>query len=94
MLAVLPPPLVDAADRLAAGAARVAVVIPAFRVRAQLPAVVGAIGPEVDLIYVVDDACPEQSGEHLLDRCGDPRVQVLVHRENQGVGGAVMTGGG
>ncbi len=92
MLAVLPPPLVDAADRLAAGAARVAVVIPAFRVRAQLPAVVGAIGPEVDLIYVVDDACPEQSGEHLLDQCGDPRVQVLVHQNNQGVGGAVMTG--
>ena len=37
MLAVLPPPLVDAADRLAAGAARVAVVIPAFRVRAVHP---------------------------------------------------------
>ncbi len=91
MLASLPRFRFDAADRLAAGGARVGVVIPSFRVRAQLPAVGGAIGPEIDLIYVIDDACPEGSGEHLA-QCSDPRVQVLVHETNQGVGGAVMTG--
>ena len=92
MLATLPRSRFDAAERLAAGAARVAVVIPCYRVRNRLSAVVAAISPEIDLIYVIDDACPEGSGEHLLAQCNDPRVQVLVHETNQGVGGAVMTG--
>lgn len=92
MLATLPRPRFDAADRLAAGAARVAVVIPCYRVRDRIAAVVAAIGPEIDLIYVIDDACPDHSGEALLAHCADPRVQVLVHDTNKGVGGAVMTG--
>ncbi|MDE2582480.1 MAG: glycosyltransferase family 2 protein [Rhodospirillales bacterium] len=92
MLAISPLRRTDVTDRLAAGAFRVAVVIPCYRVREQVADVVDAIGPEIDLIYVVDDACPEHSGEHLLARCADPRVQVLVHEANQGVGGAVITG--
>ncbi|MDE2006221.1 MAG: glycosyltransferase family 2 protein [Rhodospirillales bacterium] len=92
MLATLAPPRIDPAERLAAGAATVAIVIPCYRVRAQITAVLAAIGPEIDLIYVVDDACPEHSGEHVLAQCADPRVQVLIHESNQGVGGAVITG--
>ena len=46
----------------------------------------------MDRIYVVDDACPEDSGAKVEAGCRDPRVKVLRHAENQGVGGAVMTG--
>ena len=92
MLATLPRPRYDASDRFAAGAATIAVVVPCYRVGERIAAVVARIGPEIDLIYVVDDACPEHSGEHLLRHCADPRVQVLVHETNQGVGGAVITG--
>ena len=54
--------------------------------------VIAAIGDEVDLIYAVDDKCPEGSGAHLRDTVDDPRLTVLFHETNRGVGGAVKTG--
>ncbi|NUT88934.1 glycosyltransferase family 2 protein [Pseudomonas corrugata] len=71
---------------------RVAVVIPCYRVTAHIIDVIQAIGSEVWRIYVIDDACPDSSGQHVLDTCTDPRVRVLPHEVNKGVGGAVMTG--
>lgn len=41
---------------------------------------------------MVDDACPDGSGELVKAQCDDPRVVVLKHEVNQGVGGAVLTG--
>lgn len=70
----------------------VAVVIPCYRVKSQVLDVLARIGPEVARVYCVDDACPEGSGDHIEKQCRDGRVQVLRHVENQGVGGAVMTG--
>ncbi len=70
----------------------VAVVIPSYRVRAHILPLLARIGPEVAQIFVVDDACPEDSGAHVLAGCRDSRVVVLVHEQNQGVGGAVITG--
>lgn len=72
--------------------ARIAVVIPCYRVRDRVLQVIEAIGPEVGWIFVVDDACPERSGEWVRERCADPRVTVLTHAVNQGVGGAVISG--
>jgi dolichol-phosphate mannosyltransferase len=71
---------------------RVAVVIPSYRVTAHILAVISAIGPEVWRIYVIDDACPDGSGDYVQTVCADPRVKVLPHDINKGVGGAVMTG--
>lgn len=71
---------------------RVAVVIPCYRVAAQVPDVIARIGPGVAAVYAVDDACPEQSGDRLARGCGDPRLRVLRHTANQGVGGAMVTG--
>jgi glycosyltransferase involved in cell wall biosynthesis len=67
-------------------------VIPCFRVRAHVLDVIARVGPEVGRIFVVDDACPEKSGELVRQQCRDPRVTVLEHSANLGVGGAVMTG--
>lgn len=69
-----------------------AVVIPCYKVRQQILGVIENIGPEVNAIYVVDDCCPQQSGEHVKARCRDSRVVVLTHEKNQGVGGATITG--
>ena len=41
----------------------IAVVIPAFKVSKQILDTINLIGPEVDHIVVVDDLCPESSGE-------------------------------
>lgn len=71
---------------------RIAVVIPCYRVASHVLDVIGRIGPEVGWIIAVDDACPEGSGDVIEQQCRDPRVRVLRHDSNQGVGGAVMTG--
>lgn len=70
----------------------VAVVIPSYRVRKHILDVICRIGAEVCKIYVVDDACPEQSGCFVEQECHDPRVKVLYNEKNRGVGGAVMAG--
>jgi dolichol-phosphate mannosyltransferase len=69
-----------------------AVVIPSYRVRDHIIDVIQRIGPEVQAIYVVDDCCPEGSGAHVQQQCNDPRVKVIKHEVNQGVGGATMSG--
>jgi glycosyltransferase involved in cell wall biosynthesis len=68
------------------------VVIPAYRAAGSVLPVIAAIGDEIDLIIVVDDGCPEGTGPQVSARCADPRVVVLMHSENQGVGGAFLTG--
>ena len=71
---------------------RIAVVIPSYKVTRHIIGVIAGIGPEVSRIYVVDDKCPDHSGQFVREHCADPRVQVIEHAENQGVGGAVMSG--
>lgn len=71
---------------------RIAIVIPCYRVSRQVLGVLARTGPECWRIYVVDDACPEGSGDLVEARCPDPRVRVIRHRKNLGVGAAVMSG--
>lgn len=71
---------------------KIAVVIPCYKVTAHIADVIARIGAEVDGVYVVDDACPENSGQWVQKHIQDPRVKVLFHTANQGVGGAVLTG--
>jgi glycosyltransferase involved in cell wall biosynthesis len=70
----------------------VAVVIPCYRVVPTVLEVLRQVGPEANRIYCIDDACPEQSGRHIEKQCRDPRVKVICHQKNQGVGGATITG--
>jgi|tagenome__1003787_1003787.scaffolds.fasta_scaffold20945826_2 dolichol-phosphate mannosyltransferase len=76
----------------AASAHHIAVVIPCYRVRDLVADVIRRIGPEVNSIFVVDDKCPERTGDFVEVNIADPRVSVIRHDVNQGVGGAVMTG--
>ena len=71
---------------------KIAVVIPSYKVKSHILSVIEAVGPEVWRMYIVDDHCPDGSGAFVKSHCGDPRVIVLFHEVNQGVGGAVMTG--
>lgn len=70
----------------------IAVVIPAYKVCNHVLSVLHGIGPEVSKIYVVDDCCPDHSGDFVRANSADPRVVVLRNEVNQGVGGAMMTG--
>ncbi len=68
-----------------------AVIIPAYRVAAKVAAVIADIPPEVAHIVVVDDACPEGSGD-IVAALDNRRLHLVRHTENQGVGGAVVSG--
>ncbi|MDX2232650.1 MAG: glycosyltransferase family 2 protein [Leptolyngbyaceae cyanobacterium bins.349] len=70
----------------------IAVVIPCYKTKPYILAVIAQIDAEVDRIYVIDDACPQQTGNYVKETCGDRRVSVVFHAHNQGVGGAVVSG--
>jgi dolichol-phosphate mannosyltransferase len=71
---------------------KTAVIIPCYKVRQKVLAVLAGIGPEVQKIFCVDDACPEKSGLFIKENGKDPRVEVIFLPQNQGVGGAVLEG--
>jgi dolichol-phosphate mannosyltransferase len=71
---------------------KIAVVIPCYKVKGHILGVIKKFGPEVSKIYVIDDCCPENSGQIVKDNCSDSRVKVIRNSRNVGVGGSVMVG--
>ena len=72
---------------------RLAVVIPAFLAEAHIVDVLRGIPDYVSWIIVVDDCSPDNISvivEEVARR--DPRIRLVRHEVNQGVGGAVLTG--
>ncbi len=70
----------------------IGVIIPTYKAINHILQVIADIGSEVSKIYVVDDCCPDRSGDLVEAKCQDSRVVVIRHIENKGVGGAVKTG--
>ena len=70
---------------------RVAVVVPAFREELLVADTIRGIPDFVDAILVVDDHSDDATVERA-GATGDPRLEVLVHDENRGVGAAIATG--
>ena len=69
----------------------IAVVIPCYKVKNHIESVITEIPDFVTHIIVIDDKCPEQSGT-VAENLSNPKVTVLYHKKNHGVGGAVLTG--
>lgn len=70
---------------------RIAVVIPAYKVKKYILEVVQTLPDFIDDIIVIDDKCPQESGRfiqslNILD------VTIVYHEINQGVGGAIISG--
>ncbi len=71
---------------------KIGVVVPCYNVREKILDVLRGIPDVVQRIYVVDDACPQQSGQHVVESTMDARIVVITHASNQGVGGAMVSG--
>jgi glycosyltransferase involved in cell wall biosynthesis len=72
---------------------RVAVVVPARDEEALLPATLAGIPELVDRVYVVDDASRDATAERTREAAArDPRVELIRHGSNLGVGAAIVTG--
>lgn len=80
----------------ATAAPLIAVVIPCYRARTTVGGILKAVlklaGGLVFRVYVVDDACPEQTGEYVRGNHSDPRLRIIFHEKNLGVGGATKSG--
>ncbi len=70
----------------------VAIVIPCYRVGRDILKVIEKIDSDIGKIYVVDDSCPLNTGDIVERNCDDPRIRVIRHLTNQGVGAAVKSG--
>jgi glycosyltransferase involved in cell wall biosynthesis len=71
--------------------AKIAVVIPAYQVAKQIQMVLQAIPDYIDSIIVVNDASPDETREKV-EAIRDPRIHLINHEHNQGVGGAMRSG--
>jgi len=71
--------------------ARVGIVVPAYRVAPQIEQVIRGIPPWIHAIIIVDDKSPDDTAARVM-AIGDPRVTLIRHDANQGVGGAMQTG--
>lgn len=69
---------------------RVAAVVPAHNESAHIARVVTTMPELVDHIVIVDD-CSTDDTAARAEAVGDPRVEVIRHEVNTGVGGAIMT---
>jgi dolichol-phosphate mannosyltransferase len=68
------------------------VVIPCFKVTRHILSVLAHIPSWVEGVICVDDACPDGSADFIEANNTDPRIVVVRHARNEGVGGATLTG--
>ncbi len=69
----------------------VAVVIPAFNEERAIRRAIKVVPPFVDRVIVVDDASHDRTFR-LATKTRGPRVEIVRHAANRGVGGAIVTG--
>lgn len=70
---------------------RIAVVVPCYRVAAHIVDVVRGIPAYVSTIILVDDGSPDDFVARV-EALADPRVTIVRHERNRGVGAAMATG--
>lgn len=71
----------------------IAVVVPCYKEETQIRGVIETMPSFVDSIIIVDDRSPDATAE-VVRACmlTDPRVELLIHEENRGVGAGIATG--
>lgn len=72
---------------------KIAIVIPAYRVERDIETVLRGIPDYIKTIIVVDDASPDTGADLVAAMAKqDKRIELIRHEQNQGVGGAMLTG--
>lgn len=70
---------------------KICVVVPAYNEGELVLKVIGTAPELVDHIVIIDDASKDNTYD-IAKGSKDPRVIVIKHEKNQGVGGAIMSG--
>lgn len=87
------PRLGEGRQRIPRRSEQVFVVIPCYQVASHIEAVVAGVPDYVDGIVAVDDASTDGTLA-ALQAIADPRLTVVRHERNRGVGAAMVTGFG
>jgi dolichol-phosphate mannosyltransferase len=69
----------------------ICVVIPMYKAQDHIARVLAGIPSFVQSIIVVDDCSPDASYEHAI-AAANARVHFVRHEQNQGIGGAMLSG--
>lgn len=72
---------------------KICVVVPAFNEAAQIGKVVVSMPAWIDLMIIVDDCSTDGTVAVVNDlKNSNDRIELIEHRSNQGVGGAIASG--
>ncbi len=72
---------------------KIALVIPAYKEEKLILPTLQNIPKVIDRAYIVDDCSPDNQNNVILNYSKkDKRIVLLKHQENQGPGGAIITG--
>ena len=64
-----------------------------FKVKNFIDKVIKEIPEFVNNIIIVDDSCPEKTGEYVLSNySNNKKIVVIINKKNLGVGGATLNG--
>jgi glycosyltransferase involved in cell wall biosynthesis len=75
------------------GTLKIAVVVPAKNEERLIGRTIWPVPEAVDTIYVIDDGSQDRTAEVVLHYAKeDPRIRLIHHRTNKGVGAAIITG--
>jgi glycosyltransferase involved in cell wall biosynthesis len=70
---------------------QVAVIVPAHNEEQLIGRTITTVPACVDLIVLIDDASTDETVKRALET-GDPRLNIIEHEVNTGVGGAIIDG--
>lgn len=72
---------------------KIGLTIPAYNEERLIGPTLDSIPDIVDVVYVVNDCSPDDTAKVVRERAEkDPRILLVEHEKNQGVGQAIITG--
>lgn len=72
---------------------KIAVIIPCYNVKKRILSVINKIDLKIiNCIYIIDDFCPQHSGEFVNKSFKSKKIKVFNLKKNLGVGGATIFG--
>lgn len=72
---------------------KIGVVIPTYKAIDHIQAVINGLPEWIDQIIIVDDNCPQGTGNFVHEKFkSEARIHLVFHDNNQGVGAATVSG--
>ena len=68
------------------------IIIPCYNVKNKIYKVISKSLKYADKIIIIDDKCPQQTGNYVKNKIKNKKILVIFNNKNLGVGGATMIG--